>query len=91
MLHPVLKAGGDDVTKTPSPAGTASRDGRASLTPRQREVLRLLAGGLSMREAGRVLNITARTVAFHKYQMMAQLDLRSNAALIQYAVRHDIV
>ena len=60
-------------------------------TPRQREVLRLLAAGLSMKEAGRVLNITARTVAFHKYQMMAQLDLKSTAALIQYAVRHDIV
>jgi DNA-binding CsgD family transcriptional regulator len=66
------------------------RAGRAP-TPRQREVLRLLAAGLSMKEAGRVLNITPRTVAFHKYQMMAQLKLNSNAALIQYAVRQGIV
>ena len=77
-------------TKDAPDLASPSGNGRA-LTPRQREVLRLLAGGLSMREAGRVLNITARTVAFHKYQMMAQLDLKSNAALIQYAVRHDIV
>ena len=67
--------------------GGTRDNGRPDITPRQREVLRLLADGLSMREAGLVLNITPRTVAFHKYQMMAQLDLKSNAALIQYAVR----
>jgi len=69
----------------------APGNGRHDLTPRQREVLRLLADGLSMKEAGLVLRITPRTVAFHKYQMMAQLDLKSNAALIQYAVRNGIV
>lgn len=61
------------------------------LTPRQREVLQLLAEGRSMKEVATVLNITPRTVAFHKYQMMEQLDLKSTAELIQYAVRARIV
>jgi DNA-binding CsgD family transcriptional regulator len=91
VLHSVLREAGDDVTNPPGPDGGAHGNGRPHLTPRQREVLRLLAEGLSMREAGLVLNITPRTVAFHKYQMMAQLDLKSNAALIQYAVRNGIV
>jgi DNA-binding CsgD family transcriptional regulator len=71
--------------------GGAPGDGRPDLTARQREVLRLLAGGCSMKEAGKILNITARTVAFHKYQMMAQLKVTSTAGLIQYAVRQRIV
>ena len=91
MLHSVLSETDDDVTKLRGPNGGTRDNGRPHLTPRQREVLRLLAEGLSMREAGLVLNITPRTVAFHKYQMMAQLDLKSNAALIQYAVRNGIV
>jgi DNA-binding CsgD family transcriptional regulator len=78
--------------KTPSDStGAAPGNGRHDLTPRQREVLRLLADGLSMKQVGLVLGITPRTVAFHKYQMMAQLKLNSNAALIQYAVRQGIV
>ena len=82
---------GSDV-KTPSGSkGAAPGNGRHDLTPRQREVLRLLADGLSMKEAGLVLRITPRTVAFHKYQMMAQLGLKSSAALIQFAVRQGIV
>jgi len=71
--------------------GAAPGNGRQDLTPRQLEVLRLLADGLSMKQVGLVLGITPRTVAFHKYQMMAQLELNSNAALIQYAVRQGIV
>jgi DNA-binding CsgD family transcriptional regulator len=77
--------------------GLASMLGRESaapngheLTDRQREVLRLLAAGRSMKEAGRVLNIAARTVAFHKYQMMEKLKLQTSAELITYAVRHGI-
>jgi DNA-binding NarL/FixJ family response regulator len=61
------------------------------LTPRQREVLQLLAEGRSMKEAAHVLNLTPRTVAFHKYQMMKQLKIKSTAALIQYAVKQHIV
>ena len=61
------------------------------LTPRQREVLQLLAEGRSMKEVGNVLNLTARTVAFHKYRIMQQLKVKSTAELIQYAVKHHIV
>lgn len=63
----------------------------SDLTPRQREILQLLAEGRSMKEVGAVLNVTRRTVAFHKYRMMQQLKLRTTAELIQYAVRHHIV
>jgi DNA-binding CsgD family transcriptional regulator len=61
------------------------------LTARQREVLQLLAGGRSMKEVAAVLNLTARTVAFHKYRMMRQLNVKSTAELVQYAVKHHIV
>lgn len=62
-----------------------------SLTSRQREVLQLLAEGRSMKEVAAILNLTPRTVAFHKYRMMEQLHLKSTAELIQYAVRNHIV
>lgn len=61
------------------------------LTPRQREVLQLLAEGRSMKEVADLLNLSTRTVAFHKYRMMEQLKVRSNAELVQYAVKHHIV
>jgi len=61
------------------------------LTPRQREVLQLLAEGRSMKEVGSVLSLTPRTVAFHKYRIMKQLKLKSTAELIQYAVKRNIV
>lgn len=61
------------------------------LTSRQREVLQLLAEGKSMKEVASILNVTARTVAFHKYRMMEQLKIKTNAELIQYAIRHHLV
>jgi DNA-binding NarL/FixJ family response regulator len=64
---------------------------RHELTPRQREVIQLLAEGRSMKEVAAVLNIAPRTVAFHKYRLMEQLHVRTNAELIQYAVKHHIV
>jgi DNA-binding NarL/FixJ family response regulator len=65
--------------------------GSHELTARQREVLQLLAEGNSMKEVAAVLKLTPRTVAFHKYQMMEQLQIKSTAELIRYAVRHHIV
>ena len=61
------------------------------LTNRQREVLQLLAEGRSMKEVANLVNLTPRTVAFHKYQMMKQLKVTTTAELIQYAVKHHIV
>jgi DNA-binding NarL/FixJ family response regulator len=65
--------------------------GEADLTPRQREVLQLLAEGHSMKEVASLLNLTPRTVAFHKYEMMKRLNVNSTAELIQYAVKRHIV
>lgn len=60
-------------------------------SPRQREVLQLLAEGHTMKEVARILSITPRTVAFHKYTLMKELGISSNAELIQYAVRQRLV
>ena len=68
-----------------------SPQGTRELSPRQREVLQLLAEGRTMKEIARILNITARTVAFHKYGMMEQLGIKSSAELVQYAIRTRIV
>jgi len=69
----------------------AKRKPKRELTPRQREVLQLLAEGRSMKQVAALLDVTPRTVAFHKYKMMEQLNIRSNAELIQFAVTHHIV
>jgi DNA-binding NarL/FixJ family response regulator len=61
------------------------------LTLRQKEVLQLLAEGRSMKEVAFILNVTPRTVAFHKYTMMEHLRLRTSAELIQFAIRTSIV
>jgi DNA-binding NarL/FixJ family response regulator len=63
----------------------------ASLTPRQREILQLLAEGRSAKEIAGTLAISARTVEFHKYQMMETLDLHTNAELVHFALKHGIV
>lgn len=74
-----------------TPAGPASRASSSELTARQREVLRLLAQGRSMKQAAAVLGLTPRTVAFHKYQMMGKFRLESNAELVQFAIRHGVI
>jgi DNA-binding NarL/FixJ family response regulator len=61
------------------------------LTERQREVLQLLAEGKAMKEVAGVLNLTPRTVAFHKYRIMEVLNVKSNAELVQYAIRHHLI
>jgi len=61
------------------------------LTPRQREVLQLLAEGHSMKMVANILDISPRTVAFHKYRMMDALHISSNSALIQFAIKNNII
>ena len=63
----------------------------AELSPRQREVLQLLAEGRTMKEIGRILKITPRTVAFHKYSMMETLGIKSTAVLVQLAIKRHVV
>lgn len=60
-------------------------------TLRQREVIQLLAEGNSMKEVASALKITKRTVAAHKYAVMEQLQLKTNAELVQYAIRNHII
>jgi DNA-binding NarL/FixJ family response regulator len=60
-------------------------------TPRQREVIQLLAEGRSMKEVAAELNITTRTVAGHKYAVMELLQLKTNADLVQYAIKQGII
>jgi len=67
------------------------RKSTSPLTLRQKEVLQLLAEGRSMKEVAFVLNVSPRTVAFHKYTMMEHLQIRSSAELIEYAMRSSIV
>jgi DNA-binding NarL/FixJ family response regulator len=76
-----------------TPAGRKARlaAGGDKLTPRQKEVLQLLAEGYSMKEIAAMLRVAQRTVAFHKYAMMDRLGLRSNAALVQYALRRHML
>ena len=71
--------------------GPESAHGAQQLTPRQREVVQLVAEGHSMKEVGHILNIAPRTVAFHKYRIMEQLKIRTTAELIQFAIKHHIV
>lgn len=75
------------VKQGPAQAG----DPIASITPRQREVLQLLAEGHPAKEIADKLSISSRTVEFHKYQMMETLGLRTNAELIHFAIKHGLV
>lgn len=68
-----------------------SQSSRYKLTDRQIEVLQLLAEGRSMKEAAAVLNLTTRTVAFHKYRIMDSLSLNNDAEVVRYAIREHIV
>jgi DNA-binding NarL/FixJ family response regulator len=67
---------------------TGRRDeAQTGLTPRQREVLRLLAEGKSLKEVAAALEISVKTVEFHKYRIMNQLGIRTNAEMTKYAVK----
>ena len=62
-----------------------------TLTQRERDVMCLLAEGWTMKQAGSVLGITARTVAFHKYRLMARLHLQTNVDIVRFAIHEGIV
>jgi DNA-binding NarL/FixJ family response regulator len=61
------------------------------ITQRQSEVLQLLAEGKSMKEIADVLDVKPGTVAFHKYRIMETLGVKTNAELIQYALKHHLI
>jgi DNA-binding NarL/FixJ family response regulator len=61
------------------------------LTPRQREVLQLLAEGHTMKEAAAILNVATRTVAFHKYRIMQDFSLANNSELLRFAIKQRVI
>ena len=61
------------------------------LTARQLEVLRLILGGQRMKQIAATLQLSARTVETHKYQMMQTLGVASTAELVKYAIEHRLV
>ena len=78
---------GDVLRKLTSPTDAAERE----LTPRQREVLRLLAEGKRMKEIASELDISVRTVENHKAQLLQVLSLGSTADLVRFAIKQHIV
>ena len=86
------------VSGVDSPAELSGKGGTTSanmsytdLTDRQLDIVQLLAEGRSMKEAASVLNLTTRTVAFHKYRAMRRLNLQNDSQVVQYAVQHHII
>jgi DNA-binding NarL/FixJ family response regulator len=63
------------------------RDLSDKLTVRQREILQLLAEGNTMQQAAKILCVTPRTVAFHKYRIMESLGIKNNSQLVRYAIK----
>ena len=61
------------------------------LTARQREVLQLVAEGRSRKEIASLLNISIKTVEFHKTRLMRELDLYSPSDLTRYAIQHGLI
>jgi DNA-binding NarL/FixJ family response regulator len=68
-----------------------SRAEPARITKRQREVLQLLAEGLSMKEVAHILELKPGTVAFHKYRIMETLGIKTNADLLKYAIKQHMI
>ncbi|WP_263365387.1 response regulator [Edaphobacter bradus] len=84
------------VTPRLKPENWAVREARAlqfskDLTPRQREVLQLLAEGRPMKEVGGILHVSEKTVMFHKYHIMRSYNLKSNADLVLLALKQQLI
>jgi DNA-binding NarL/FixJ family response regulator len=84
------------VTPKLKPENWAVREARAQqyskgLTPRQREVLQLLAEGRPMKEIADILKVSEKTIMFHKYHIMESFNLKSNAELVLFALKHGLI
>lgn len=78
----------------PEPAvepGTAERALLARITPRQREILQLLAEGASSRKMSRTLGLSIKTIETHRAQLMQRLDIHDVAGLVRFAIRAGLV
>ena len=97
-IHAVLKGQtyvtpliAGDLFRNYQEGGAQERDLLKKISPRQREILQLLAEGKSSKEIAAVLDLSARTVEFHKYRMMEQLKIKTSAGLVRFAVKHGII
>lgn len=81
----------DLVTVLAEAARRPMSDEGPKLTRRQREVLQLVAEGKTMKEVATVLNISTRTAESYKYDLMRTLGIRTNAELVQYAIRIGLI
>jgi DNA-binding NarL/FixJ family response regulator len=84
------------VTPRLRPENWAVKEERAKqfskdLTPRQQEVLQLLAEGRPMKEVAHILKISERTVMFHKYHIMEAFNIKSNAELVLFAAKRHLI
>ncbi|MDM0000761.1 response regulator transcription factor [Variovorax sp. J22P240] len=79
----LMQASGQDAQRQADPIAT--------LTPRQREILQLIAEGKSAKEVAAVLGLSARTVEDHKYRLMESLGIENSAELIHFAIKHGVV
>ena len=80
-----------DVLRAANRDPDGAADPVAAMTPRQREILQLLAEGRSAKQIAAILDISARTVEFHKYTLMESVGAKNTAELIHFAIRHGIV
>lgn len=89
-LTPSVAKGVIDAAVRPAGAGNGQKVPGAVLTPRQREVLQLIAEGKSIKEVASILNISVKTVDYHKARICEQLGLHTTADLTKYAIAHGI-
>lgn len=87
-LTPLLEAGA--LRQAKSAAQSRNRDAVSHLTSRQREVLGLVVQGRSAKEIATALNISPRTVEFHRSKIKEELHLHSQSELVQFALKHGI-
>jgi DNA-binding NarL/FixJ family response regulator len=86
-ISPLIAKGMLDEAAAPGAAAAAVRE----LSSREREVLQLLAEGKSMKEVAALLDISPRTVEFHKYRIMELLGVKATAQLVQHAIRLGLI
>ena len=100
LLHALrtVLAGGTYVTpllpgefEPPTARSLRNQKKHHPLTMRQKEVLQMLAEGRTMKEIAFRLDLSTRTVAFHKYSMMTQLEIKSSAQLVAFAMKNAMV
>lgn len=78
-------------SKTHKSKGRSAAKANRTLTPRQKEILRLVAQGLTNREVAEHLGISVRTVEVHRFNLMRRLKVRNVAQLLRQALIHGLL